>query len=313
MSISNFGIMFHHFHDKEKHIVCQGSISEDDFRLMIRYLQKSFDIIDAEVYFDRTMNNNLAPNQICLTFDDALSCQYDIANPVLKELNITGFWFIYTSMYKGILEKLEIYRHFRFKNFSTIDVFYDDFFTTAVSNQDKLSVDIEKEIANFNPSDYLTQHSFYTDNDKLFRYLRDNVLGQENYNFIMDKMILASEYDIEENKKLLWITEEQILNLHKSKHIIGLHSHTHPTVMSEKTYDEQLMEYQENKQILESITGNKVKSISYPCNSYNRDTDKIMNELGILIGFDAVLADVSHNNLHVPRKDHAYIIKEMKE
>ncbi len=130
----------------------------------------------------------------------------------------------------------------------------------------------------------------------------------------MDDMILSSEYDIEMYKDILWITEEQIRCLHRDNHIIGLHSHTHPTLMSAKSCDEQMHEYEENKKILESIIQGEVVSVSYPCNSYNSDTDAIMKKLGICLGFDAIAENLREgDDLHFPRMDHAYIVKEMMD
>ena len=105
----------------------QGSISGDEFRRMIRHLKKDYDILDAGVWYGKAMEKKLKPKEICLTFDDALSCQFDIAYPIMKEIGITAFWFVYTSMYKGFLEKLEVYRRFRFKNFDFLIHFMNYF------------------------------------------------------------------------------------------------------------------------------------------------------------------------------------------
>lgn len=309
--MNNFGIMFHHFHDAEKHIKSQGSISGDELSQIISYLKENYDILDAGLWYENAINNSLKPNQICFTFDDALACQYDVAYPVLKENNIKAFWFIYTSVHTGALEKLEIYRHFRFSCFDTIDSFYESFFRTAVFYQSELKADIETEIKQFNRDEYFKQRPFYSENDLLFRYLRDIVLGPEKYNFIMDDMIKKSGYNIDRNKDLLWITKDQIINLHESGHVIGLHSHTHPTFMAQYCYEEQLNEYRQNKKILEAIIKSKVSTISYPCNSYNEDTDKIMDNLGIKLGFDAIMSVNEPNHLHFPRKDHVNVMKEM--
>ena len=305
--------MFHHFHDEKKHIVSQGSINSDEFKQMLCFLQNNYEIVDANEWCERAINNRLKPNQICLTFDDALACQYDVAYPVLEELNIKAFWLIYTSIYTGALEKLEIYRHFRFNSFDSTEAFYDAFFKTAILKQDSIGIEIENVIKQFDPADYLQQFTFYSDSDKLFRYLRDCVLKEEKYHFIMDSMITDMGYDIEKSIHLLWITEKQILDLHNNNHIIGLHSHTHPTAMASKTYSEQMHEYKENKRILEKVTQGDIYTISYPCNSYNDDTDEIMKSLKIRLGFDAIMSGKQNNCLHFPRKDHAYVMQEMQK
>ena len=302
--------MFHHFHDRQKHIVEQGSISSEDFSKLIDFYLTDHNIISAGEFLYKLQNNSLSCNDVCISFDDALLCQYDIALPVLEQRNIKAFWFVYTSPFEGTPEKLEIYRHFRFSKFDDIEKFYSAFFRTASS----LYNFVKDELEAFNPDEYAKDFPFYTPDDKRFRYLRDKVLGEAKYNSIMDSMINEYNYNVRENINLLWMKSEHLRELHRLGHIIGLHSHTHPTLMAEKNYEGQLYEYGTNKKIIESITGSEVISGSYPCNSYNQDTLKIMRSLGIQIGFRANMGNFTEQDheLEIPREDHANIIREMR-
>ena len=167
----------------------------------------------------------------------------------------------------------------------------------------------------FDPKQYLKDFSFYTDNDRRFRYLRDKVLGQKRYYEMVDKMIEQSDYDIENSAKLLWMKEKELIDLHNHGNIIGLHSYSHPTSMVSKTKDEQKEEYNINKKQLESIIKEDVISVSYPCNSYDKDTLDFMNGIGIKIGFKANMTDIyyTNKNLELPIEDHANILKQMKD
>ena len=44
------GIMFHHFHDNNIHTRSQGSISEDDFYKLIRFIGRKH-ILNADIFF----------------------------------------------------------------------------------------------------------------------------------------------------------------------------------------------------------------------------------------------------------------------
>ena len=77
------GIMFHHFHDNGIHTKGQGSIDKDDFRNMINFIGRN-NILDADVFFEKSKNNKLKNNEVCLTFDDGIKCQIDVALPVLE-------------------------------------------------------------------------------------------------------------------------------------------------------------------------------------------------------------------------------------
>lgn len=307
---TSHAIMFHHFHDNHIHITGQGSISSQDFSDMLDFYGHTHNIISADEFLLKSQNDSLDAHDVCLTFDDGLLCQYDIALPIMTERRLRAFWFIYSSPMCGILEKLEIYRHFRFSMFSDVEEFYNAFFNMAFS----LDYTLKSRLSTFNPDEYLKEFPFYTPDDKRFRYLRDRLLGETRYNEIMDRMIAAYGYNVRENASLLWITPSQIKSLHEMGHIIGLHSHTHPTVMSSKSLDEQLREYSTNQKCLEEITGHKVISASYPCNSYNHDTLKCMHSLGIEIAFRANMSPerLGDLKLEYPREDHANIIREMR-
>ncbi|MBQ9902224.1 MAG: polysaccharide deacetylase family protein [Clostridia bacterium] len=304
------GIMCHHFHDEEKHIVSQGSISARTFGDILDYYAKDHNILNAEEFLRKSESNTLAPDDVCLTFDDGLLCQYDVAYPVMKERGLTAFWFIYTSTLDGVMERLEIYRHFRSSMFSDIDDFYSAFFRIVSENNSKAM----ESMKFYDSDEYLKEYPFYTPNDKRFRYLRDEVLGEGSYNEIMERMLVEYHYDIERNAKLLWLGADHIKALYQNGNVIGLHSYSHPTVMEKKSYAEQHREYTKNKQQLESIIHDEIVSISYPSNSYNSDTLKCVREMGLKIGFRANMADICLEELRYeyPREDHANILKSME-
>ena len=304
------GIMYHHFHDNQKHIVGQGSISAETFNDMLDFYGKDHNIIGAGEFLQKSEAGTLSPADVCLTFDDGLLCQYDDAYPVMKDRGLTAFWFIYTSPLDGVIEKIELYRHFRFSKFSDIEDFYSAFFNIVAANDPEAMAAIHS----FDPDQYLKEFPFYTPNDKRFRYMRDRVLGVSKYNMTMDKMLETYQYDIEKNSQILWLNADHIKNLRKQGHIIGLHSYSHPTVMSDKSYLEQSREYTTNKRQLENVLNEKITAVSYPCNSYNSDTLKCMRELGIRIGFRANMVDVQLEDIRYeyPRQDHANIMKAME-
>lgn len=303
------GIMFHHFHDERSHIVSQGSITAEQLDDLLCFYSKTHNIINADEFVYKSEHNLLESKDVCLTFDDGLLCQFDIAYPVLKAKNITAFWFVYTSPLDGVIEKLEIYRHFRFSMFSDIENFYEAFFNIVHEE----SPETIEALKSYNPDKNMIYCPFYTPNDKRFRYLRDDLLDERQYFLLMDKMIEKYNYDVVENAKGLWIKEEEIRVLHNSGNLIGLHSYSHPTVMKKRNYEEQYSEYVRNKNQLESIIEENVISASYPCNSYNMDSLRCMNELGIKIGFRDNMLRVRciNNRLEYPREDHSNIIRSI--
>ena len=117
------GLMFHHFAGGP-HPRGQGAISAAEFEKLLAFYGRGR-IIDAREWYERAVQNRLSDDDVCITFDDALRCQYDIAKPVLDRLGITAFWFIYSSAFAdGEPPRLELYRYFRTVMFDRMDDFY---------------------------------------------------------------------------------------------------------------------------------------------------------------------------------------------
>lgn len=256
--------------------------------------------------------DKLKVNDTCVTFDDNLLCQYDVALPVLKERGLTAFWFVYTSPLVGKIEKIEVYSHFRFSMFKDIETFYEEFFCLALEKAQELGVNIEGALNAYNPDNHYIGFDFYTPNDKRFRYLRDDILGKEKYEYLMDSMIEKYQYSVSESAHKLWMNKVEIQQLSSSGHIIGLHSHSHPTILAKFDYNSQYEEYSKNKEVLESIIPSSITTVSYPCNAYNNDTAAIMKKLHIDIGFMANMNHYLGGKLQLIRKDHANIMREMR-
>ena len=85
-------------------------------------------IINSDVFIKKYLNGSLKSNQICLTFDDGIKSQIDIALPVLQKFKIKAFFFVYSSIFTKKPDLLEINRYFRTTYFKNINEFYKLFF-----------------------------------------------------------------------------------------------------------------------------------------------------------------------------------------
>jgi peptidoglycan/xylan/chitin deacetylase (PgdA/CDA1 family) len=301
--------MFHHFHD-EFHLPAQGSLSSSDFDLMISWLRDRYDILDAQEYHNRFMSQTLKNTDICLSFDDALKCQYDIALPLLRKNNISAFFFVYSSAFSDTPDFLEIFRYFRNTQFDSIDEFYKYFFDFLIKDDKDEYLKHQNKYSSLN---YLSRFPFYSENDKWFRYLRDQYLGNNNYSNIMLELITDKGLDINEAKKNLWMREDELLKIHENGHVVGLHSYSHPTEMSKLTADQQLKEYQQNFTHLSKVLKtSEITSMSHPCGDYNLDTLSLLKGMGMQIGFRSNMGVKEIKSpLEIPREDHANVFNEM--
>ena len=310
------GIMFHHFHDNEIHIKSQGSIDKNDFYKIINFIGRE-NILDADIFFEKFKQNKLKNNEVCLTFDDAIKCQIDIALPILEELKIKSFFFVYTSMFEGKPDNLEIFRFFRTKYFNNINEFYDNFYKV-----------LDKDIKSFfeknrnKIKEKKMKFPFYTIEDIKFRLVRDVFLTKSQYDENMFKMIKQKNLNYKEFYKMLFFQKSDLQKLNNLGHLIGLHSHNHPTLLEKLNLDEQKNEYEKCLSLISSILSkpkNEIKYMSHPCGSYTNDTLEVLKELGIELGFKQIMtietekgmSKVNNSFLEIAREDHSNILKRM--
>jgi len=299
--------MFHHFHG-HGHPEVQGSISGEELAKIVEFLGDQ--LLDADEWLRRATAGSLEGKEICLTFDDNLRCQYDIALPILEKSGINAFWFIYTGPLEGIPGKFEIYRHFRTTRFPDVDDFYREFYSYALKTEH--SREIQEKLLTFSPSRYLSQFPFYTEQDRRFRFIRDEILGAPRYDAIMAQMMEAYGYHPDDTISNLWMDKTSITSLFHKGHIIGLHSHTHPHNMGGLTAREQKDEYQKNYDIITRLTGDAPVCMAHPNNSYNGITLSILESLGITIGFRSNAGPVKERTrFEWPREDHANLIQQI--
>ena len=124
-------------------------------------------MIGAEEYISRAKNGSLQNSDVCLSFDDALKCQYDIALPILKDFNIDAFFFVYSSAFTENPDYLEIFRLFRNTIYEDLNDFYAEFLQTSAEDLSYL----QGIIINISMK-YSFPSVLRAESDKWFRYLR---------------------------------------------------------------------------------------------------------------------------------------------
>ncbi len=301
------GLLFHHFHN-EMHIKGQGAISSDEFAGIIRWAGRER-ILDAAEWLSRALSGKLEQDDLCITFDDGLKCQFDVALPVLERFGIKAFWFIYSSPFEGEADHLELYRHFRTACFKTINDFYEEFFQQVESVGFGARIATTTEAADLDL--YLPHAPFYTREDRRFRFVRDQVLGGEDYGNLMAALMERYGFDVQGARKSLWLGKPDIRELHGKGHLIGLHSHSHPTDLASLPRERQSLEYETNKSLLENVTESEIQVMSHPCNSYDSHTLSLLGDLDIQLGFRADMAGPAKSPLEHSRINHALIMREM--
>ena len=311
------GVVFHHFHDNLIHPKGQGTISQKEFVDIINFIGRK-NIIDANIFFEKFKNKELKENEVCLTFDDAVKSQIDIALPVLEQMKIKGFFFIYSSIFEGKPDNLELFRCFRLNFFENVNDFYKDFYR-------HLDFDIE-EFFEKNHQRIQTKKKnspFYTIEDIKFREIRDNYLDKKKYENIIFLMMREKNFNQTEFEKKIFFNIDDLKKIDSLGHLIGLHSHNHPTLFEKLNYNEQKIEYEKCLLILSNILNKSksdIKFMAHPCGNYNGDTLTILRKLGIELGFRNTMTidskmklnKINSSPFEIARENHSNILKIIK-
>lgn len=286
-----------------------GSIDANQLADMIGFLGEGNRILDAQVWMEKALTGQLDEDEVCLTFDDSLLCQMEVAVPVLEASGHTAFFFVYSSVFEGGLERLEIYRAFRTVHFESVDLFYDRFF--EIVEDSEFGSDYEEEIRDFEPAKYVPEYPFYSDNDRKFRFVRDEILGHDAYTRLMDSMIEKTT-SLEILAESLWMRDADLHLLASKGHVVGLHSYTHPTTIAMLPASVQESEYSKNASHLKAVLGSDPVALSHPSNSYDETTLQILKGLGVKLGFQANMTAPGNTDLEWPREDHANVLAMMR-
>ena len=273
----NYGILFHHFHTNSKFYFSPGSLTKKKFNnFILKYKNK---IQNPNNFFLK-----LKKKKICLTFDDGLKCQKDIALPILKKYNIKAYFFVPTSNFTKNFLSVEIVRYLKYKIFKSSNTFYKSFFdlfkkTKYISKFNKLNYSkLEKNIKKQSP--------YYNKLDIQHKILRDFVLSEEIYKKIILRILKKKNCNLEKLNKKLLMSKKDIIEIVREGHEIGLHSHSHSFKFHKLTYKNELNEFKKNKSILENLIKKKITTASFPFGYKTKNSYKILKKLKIVYAFN---------------------------
>tara|TARA_B100000989_G_scaffold112589_1_gene82662 strand:- start:13049 stop:13960 length:912 start_codon:yes stop_codon:yes gene_type:complete len=280
--------MFHRFCNTKKDLKIPGTITKKNFEDIIKFINPKR-ILSPTKWIAKVENNRLQKKDLCITFDDGLQCQKDVALPILNKYGLKAFWFIPTGSFFNKFDNNEIFINLIYNNFENFKVFFKEF-----KSFNKFNDKIFRSKKFFKYSKIQKKYCIYYSQEEIqYRYLRDILFSKKNFEMFNISFFLKKKIDFSKENKKIWLSKKDITNLSENNHVIGMHSFSHPPKISKLPYSKQFMEYKKNYETLSSICKKKIVSMSHPMNSYNSDTFKILKKMGIICGFKA---DTSNNN-----------------
>ena len=268
---------YHRIRDYKKPIVFDETVfnaNTSRFIEEIKWLKKETRILSENELIDIVYNKRPI-KELCtmVTFDDGYEDNYNIAYPVLKDLNIPAMFFIPS---KQINER---------------QVGWWDLVAYFIKNTK------EKEFF-FNH-----QHFFLSDLRPLIRRftgeLKNTEAGQiDNYLLELSDSLNVSfpSKEIQSNELMTW---DQIKTMSENGMTIGSHSHDH-SILSRQDKTTLKNQLEKASFILESKINKKIQSISYPVGGYdhfNECTKEVAREIGLKLGFSFLTGINQYHNV----------------
>lgn len=276
------GLMFHRFDARGAASGWQGALSAADFeRILLRVGVEC--VLSPAEWSARAEADRLQPNDLCVTFDDALRCQMVHALPVLEKYGLQAFWFVYSCVYDSRPVRSEVYSYVA-AQIGGMAVLVDVFMARCPPD-----MRAQLEAPAFASYREAIRHAapFYSALDIEWRFLRNHPANREQFEALMDAIVEERGFPVADVAATLWLTEADLRRMVDAGHVIGLHSYDHPYDMTALSRAQQREQYTRNFLHLEAVTGTSPRCVAHPLNAYNDDTVAVLGDLGIRWGFRA--------------------------
>ena len=132
---------------------------------------------------------------------------------------------------------------------------------------------------------YLKQFTFYSDQERYFRFIRNEYLTVREFTGIIDLMF--SKFFTTDNEFLekYYLSEKDLAIMSKNKMIIGGHTYSHP-FLNKLPSKKIRIEVKRNVSYLSSVINKKISSFAYPFGAFNADVIRCMEYYNFDYAFD---------------------------
>jgi peptidoglycan/xylan/chitin deacetylase (PgdA/CDA1 family) len=264
------------------------AVSPDNFYRQIEHLKAKYNLLDVEEFEHMLIHRKkFSKNSVLLTFDDGYADNYNEALPILESLNAQAVFFISTV-------NIDTKREFWWDEIERI-------FLSRSDLPECFEMEVGHKLYKFDTAYAGGQQEAHDKIRNVLTYTKANVQQR-----VVETLINWAGIPGEGRETHMSLTSEKIKKMDASKcAVVGAHAHSH-TRLSLYDYDEQYDDIKTSKDIIESITGRKVRYFSYPLGGkgdYNSDTIDICREVGFDIAFSNIHSQVHRwtDRYQVPR------------
>lgn len=255
------------------------------FLNQLEYFKKSFKFGNFSDIFNSLNNNSdIAPNQVLLTFDDGLKDHFSTVFPILKKMNIKGYFF---PPSKPIEEKivLDVHKiHFILSSVLDKNKIIQEIFEFMKKNKINSPHEYFKKLAI--PSRFDTKEIVFI--KKILQRELPFELRTELTDNLFKKFVSINEQDFSEN---LYMSINEMKEMSESGMVFGSHTHTHQW-LSTLSHSCLINEIEHSKEFCRKIQYNNDELIMcYPYGDFNNKVITEISKRGFKAGLTTEVGD----------------------
>ena len=236
-------------------------LTPSKFKNQLNLLKNQAAIISPKYFIDNQieiLKSN--ENFILITFDDGLKEQFDLAIPIMEDLNLEALFFVNSI-------------NFEEKKVSTVHKIH--LLRSIISSENLWTEILKVSDLIFNDSDIKRASEIYRFDDEKSASLKYYLNFKLNYS--QQESIIKPIFDsyFNENKVVenLYMSNENLIYL-SNNNCLGSHTHSHFPVGLLPT-EKAKFELLHSKNYLEKLTGNEIKTVSYPYGTREAATNQV--------------------------------------
>ncbi len=280
-------LMYHRVTDIDKDPY-QLAVKPEIFIRQIEQLKKFYTILSPDDFAEIVIKGKKFPkNCVVITFDDGYADNFLEALPILESFDAPALFYVCTDFLDSDKEK------------------WDEQLTQIFLDDNKLPAELEIS---------LNENKKVFDTSSLEKQAQTcNQLYQVLLHFsppcrkeIISQLFNWANLSTKARSQNRAMTCDELKKMSQSKYTtIGAHTHNH-SKLSSLGFEDQFLEIEKSKKILEKITSKKITYFAYPFGTkadYNKNSIKILKHLGFNLGVSLFYGQVHSwtNKFEVPR------------
>ncbi|MFS1874872.1 polysaccharide deacetylase family protein [Enterovibrio norvegicus] len=257
----------------------------DDFCKQLDFFQENGGVLTREGW-SNFINGDQSVSGFLLTFDDGFVDHYKYVYPELKKRGLLGVFYVNS---KPILDEEFCDVHAIHYLLSAID--HNLIFKYLVKNHNLM---VEQRYSDGTYSKQISNQ--YEIECK--RFLNYQLTEITRGRVLLD-LFEHFKIDIKEALSNVYLTPEQVKEMHDGGMLIGAHAHSH-NLMGKMPYAQQKLEVEKSTSLMKKLTGLDSVSFCFPyggVDSYNNETLEILREIEVPYAFVVNSADLKSSHL----------------